>query len=60
MSIVGRVLTTAGVRDVLAGGWGLYWNDLVRGASPSRHRTVASTAQRVVTALINGEARHHR
>jgi geranylgeranyl reductase family protein len=50
VSVTARVLTAPLVRKALAGGWSLYWNDLVDGAQPSGHRRVAAVATRVVTA----------
>jgi flavin-dependent dehydrogenase len=49
VSMSARVLTAPLLRRAVAGAWGLYWNDLVRGARPSRHRRIASTATRVVS-----------
>lgn len=50
VSAAGRVLTAPLVRAGVAGAWSLYWNDLVRGAAPSRHRTVARAVTKVATA----------
>lgn len=50
VSITARVLTAPVVRSALAGGWSLYWNDLVDGAQPSAHRRVAAVATRLVSA----------
>ena len=49
----GRVLTAPLVRTAAAGAWGLYWNDLVDGASPSRHRRLAAGATRVIAAVTS-------
>jgi menaquinone-9 beta-reductase len=58
VSVVGRLLTAPPLRSALAGAWGLYWNDLVSGASPSRHRSVATAASRLVSAATaHGEVR---
>ena len=40
VSAVGRVVTAPGVGRVLAGGWSVFWNDLLAGATPgtSPHR----------------------
>ncbi len=50
VSITARVLTAPIVRSALAGGWSLYWNDLVDGGQPSVHRRVAAAATRLVSA----------
>jgi hypothetical protein len=50
VSVTARVLTAPVVRSALAGGWSLYWNDLVDGAQPSAHRRVAVTATRLISA----------
>ena len=42
-----RALTAAGARPSVAGGWSIYWNDLLDGALPGRARSVASAARRV-------------
>jgi 2-polyprenyl-6-methoxyphenol hydroxylase-like FAD-dependent oxidoreductase len=49
-SVAGCLLTAPPLREALAGAWGLYWNDLVSGASPSRHRRVATAASRLASA----------
>jgi flavin-dependent dehydrogenase len=41
VSLTSRVLTLPGVGTMVGGAWGLYWNDLVDGAAPSRHRALA-------------------
>ena len=46
-SAVARLLTTAGRGDALAGGWAVFWNELLDGAPPNRHRSVAQTVTRV-------------
>ena len=51
--VAGRVLTAPLVRTAAAGAWGLYWNDLVTGASPSRHRRLAAGATRVIAAVTS-------
>jgi hypothetical protein len=47
ISAVGRVLSLPGVGGALAGGWGLFWNELVDGARPGRARTTARAATAV-------------
>jgi hypothetical protein len=49
---VGRLLTTPAVGRPLAGGWALYWNELLDGARPGRARAVAAAASRVGDALV--------
>jgi hypothetical protein len=44
---VGRVLTVPGLSAVLAGGWSIYWNDLLQGAAPGRGRRLATVADRL-------------
>ena len=39
----GRVLTAPGVGRVIAGGWSIFWNDLLDGAVQRPARTLAST-----------------
>jgi flavin-dependent dehydrogenase len=51
IAAVARVLTAPLVRDAIAGTWSLYWNDLVRGAAPSPHRTVAMGTTRLMGAI---------
>ncbi len=41
---LGRLLTAPGLGSVLAGGWALYWNDLLDGAPPGWPRRVARIA----------------
>lgn len=47
VSVVGRLLTAPIVGSTIAGGWSLYWNDLLDGAVPGRPRAVAATAARL-------------
>jgi flavin-dependent dehydrogenase len=44
VAAVGRLLTAPGVGWAIAGGWSLYWNDLLDGARPGSARTVAAAA----------------
>lgn len=53
VSVAGRVLTAPFVRAAVAGAWGLYWNDLVRGARPSPHQRVAVGMSRIVSAVAS-------
>lgn len=53
VSIAGRVLTAPLVRTAIAGTWSLYWNDLVRGAQPSRHQKLAAATTALVSAIAS-------
>lgn len=44
IAALGRLLTAPGIAPLVAGGWALYWNDLLDGAAPGRARTVARAA----------------
>ncbi len=46
-STVARLLTTAGRGDTLAGGWAVFWNELLDGAPPNRHRSVAHAVTQI-------------
>jgi geranylgeranyl reductase family protein len=50
VSLAARTLSAPGIGWAVAGAWGLYWNDLVADALPSRHRRLATAATRVITA----------
>lgn len=53
VSALGRALTAPVLSRALAGGWAVFWNELLDGAPPSRARTLAATATgvgRLVTA----------
>jgi flavin-dependent dehydrogenase len=43
-AMVGRALTLPSVGRTVAGGWSLFWNDLIDGAYPGRARATASVA----------------
>jgi geranylgeranyl reductase family protein len=47
VSVVARCLTTIGGVDALAGGWAIFWNELLNGAPPGRHRSVAAAVTRL-------------
>jgi menaquinone-9 beta-reductase len=51
VAAVGRLLTAPGVGRALAGGWSIFWNDLLDGATPGPPRAVASTAARIGQAV---------
>jgi menaquinone-9 beta-reductase len=53
VSAVGRVLTAPVIGSALAGGWGIFWNELLDGAAPGSARRVATASMglaRMVTA----------
>jgi 2-polyprenyl-6-methoxyphenol hydroxylase-like FAD-dependent oxidoreductase len=52
VSVAGRVLTAPGVGRAVAGGWSIYWNDLLDGARPGRGRAVAALADGVGRILM--------
>jgi menaquinone-9 beta-reductase len=47
VAAVSRLAMTAGRIDALSGGWSVFWNELLDGAPPGRHRSVAATASRL-------------
>jgi geranylgeranyl reductase family protein len=47
----GRLLTAPGIGRMLAGGWSVYWNDLLDGASPGGPQRTATVADRVAGIL---------
>jgi geranylgeranyl reductase family protein len=51
VSAVGRLLTAPVVGRALAGGWGIFWNELLEGAAPGRARTVAATSTSLASAV---------
>jgi hypothetical protein len=51
IAAVGRVVTAPGLGRVLAGGWAVFWNDLLAGATPGPPRSVASLATGLGRAL---------
>ncbi|HKC28349.1 MAG TPA: geranylgeranyl reductase family protein [Jatrophihabitans sp.] len=53
VSVGGRLLTAPLVRTAVAGTWSLYWNDLVSGAQPSRHRRLAAATGRLASAIAS-------
>jgi geranylgeranyl reductase family protein len=50
---VARLLTSAGRSDALSGGWAVFWNELLDGAPPSRHRSVANAVTQTGRALTS-------
>jgi flavin-dependent dehydrogenase len=47
LAVVARCLTTVGGVDALAGGWAIFWNELLDGAPPGRHRSIAAAVTRM-------------
>ena len=46
-AVLARSLTAAGRVEPMAGGWAVFWNELLDGAPRGRHRRVAAVATRV-------------
>ena len=59
VSGLGRALTNPVIAAVLAGGWSVYWNDLLDGASPGTARRTAAAAARVA-GLVTARASDRR
>ncbi len=51
IAAAGRLLTAPGIGRALSGGWAIFWNDLLAGATPGPPRTVASAATRLGRAV---------
>jgi menaquinone-9 beta-reductase len=51
VAAVGRVLTAPLVGRALAGGWGIFWNELLDGAAPGGARRVAGASMRFGRAI---------
>jgi geranylgeranyl reductase family protein len=47
VAALARLLVVAGRIDAVAGGWSVFWNELLDGAPPNRHRAVARAMTRV-------------
>jgi menaquinone-9 beta-reductase len=47
IAAVSRLATAAGRSDAIAGGWAVFWNELLNGAPPGRHRSVAAAANKL-------------
>jgi menaquinone-9 beta-reductase len=47
VAAVARLLTAAASGDSLAGGWAVFWNELLEGAPAGRHRSVALALTRI-------------
>jgi geranylgeranyl reductase family protein len=44
VAAIGRLVTAPGVGRAVAGGWSIFWNDLLEGAAPGPPRRVAAAA----------------
>jgi flavin-dependent dehydrogenase len=47
VSALSRLVTTAARHDTVAGGWAVFWNELLDGAPPGSHRTIAALVTRL-------------
>jgi geranylgeranyl reductase family protein len=47
IAAVSRLATRAGRSHAISGGWSVFWNELLNGAPPGRHRSVADAANRL-------------
>jgi hypothetical protein len=54
VSAVGRLVTAPLIGRALAGGWGIFWNELLDGAAPGSARRVAAASTLVGRALTAG------
>jgi geranylgeranyl reductase family protein len=54
VAAVGRVITAPLVGRALAGGWGIFWNELLDGAAPGGARRVAAASTRLGRAVTAG------
>jgi len=54
VAVVGRLLTSPVMGRTVAGGWGIFWNELLEGAAPGGARTVAQASTRLGGAVTAG------
>jgi len=47
VAAAGRLVTAPGIGPAISGGWSIFWNDLLDGATPGPPRTLAGTAMHV-------------
>jgi hypothetical protein len=59
-ALVGRALTAPPLSPLLSRGWSVYWNDLVREASPGGGKIVASSLDLLVSAGTSLSASRRR
>jgi geranylgeranyl reductase family protein len=55
-AVLARSLTLAAQAEPLAGGWAIFWNELLDGAPRGRHRVVAAAATRIGARLTASTA----
>ncbi len=53
VSAVGRLLTAPLLGRAVAGGWGIFWNELLEGAAPGTARSVAAASTRLGSAVTS-------
>jgi hypothetical protein len=53
VAATGRLLTAPVVRRALAGGWAVYWNELLDGATPGAARNTAALATAIARAATS-------
>lgn len=53
MAVAGRLLTAPGLGRALAGGWAVYWNDLLEGAPANAATTLAALASRAADVVTS-------
>lgn len=51
VAAVARLLTTAARGNALSGGWAVFWNELLDGAPPNRHRSIAKAVTQIGSAM---------
>jgi hypothetical protein len=56
ISAVGRFISLPGVGRSLAGGWGIFWNELLDGAGPGKGRSTARAATTMGRLITHGTA----
>jgi flavin-dependent dehydrogenase len=59
VAAVGRLLTAPGIGRLVAGGWSVYWNDLLEGAAPGGPRRTALMAD-LVADVVTRASRDRR
>jgi geranylgeranyl reductase family protein len=58
VAAIGRLVTAPGLGRAVAGGWSIFWNDLLEGAAPGPPRAVAAAAAGVGRAFtVRGRTR---
>jgi len=54
VAAVGRLITAPVLGDAVAGGWGIFWNELTDGAAPGGPRRLARASTRIGEAATGG------